>query len=234
MIAVAGLRRHFKFGNMVLRRLPAELESAARPAEWATELTLAERSMMRTWVGEWMYLRSALEQQQLDGWADVASDNVAQRLIARAAVPLLQKQDLANQYAEAFTRANAELDVPYERYEVGAARAQQTLSGFQSNSELPPFRVYNPVGVVYRWINGWEYVNYSKRVVDIEGLRRAALLTSELRSRGITAAQVSAELSASAIRDPYTGEPLGWDAEQGAVTFTGLEYQPRGLHELAF
>jgi hypothetical protein len=236
MIAVAGLRRHFKFGNVVLRRLPAELESAARPPEWAAELTLAERSMMRTWVGEWMYLSRALEQTGPDQWLDerASHDNVVQRLIARASVPLLQRQDLANQYAESFVRANAELDVAYERYEAGVTRAEEILRGAEWGRELPPLRIYNPMGAVLRWINGWQYVSYSQRVVDIEGVRRAALLTSELRSRGVAAAQVGAELSASAVRDPYTGEPFGWDAEKGVLKFFGLDEKAPGLHEFTF
>ena len=83
-------------------------------------------------------------------------------------------------------------------------------------------------------VSGAEYARYSERVVDIEGVRRAALLTSDLRSRGIGAAQVAAELPASTIRHPYTGELLGWDARKGVLTFTGLERLPRGLHEFLF
>jgi hypothetical protein len=65
-------------------------------------------------------------------------------------------------------------------------------------------------------------------------VRRAALLTTELRNRGVHRAHVAAELPESAIRDPYTDEPLGWDAQKGVLTFTGLERASRGLHEIVF
>ena len=68
-------------------------------------------------------------------------------------------------------------------------------------------------------------------MVDVEGVRRAALLTSELRSRGIVVAQVPTALSSSLIRDPCTGERFGWDAQKETLTFNGLERPPRGMHE---
>ena len=234
MIAIAALKRHFKLGNLVLRRLPADLESAGRPPEWSAEITLAERSMKRTWVGEWMYLTRVLEQgKSRELWADSQTQKLTLRRWQHVAVPLLQTQDLSNQWAETFARANPELDVPFEQYPAGVARAEVILSG-SSRGGLPAFRIYNPVGAILRWISGAEHANYSKRVVDIEGVRRLALLTSELRSRGNSAAQIPAGLSTSVIRDPYTGEPFGWDAQKSALTFKGLERLPRGLHELVF
>jgi hypothetical protein len=231
MIAIAGLKRHFKLANLVLRRLPPEREAAGRPPEWMEEITLSERSLMRTWVGEWVFLSGMLEQSEW--WSYPEDPSFIERAGQRALMPLFQRQDFRNERAETFERANAELDVPYQAYRAGVARAEVILSG-SHHGELPPIRLYNPVGAILRWLGGDAYAGYSPRVVDIEGVRRAALLTSELRSRGVGAAQLAAELPASAIRDPYTGEPLGWDAQKGALTFTGLERLPRGLHEFIF
>jgi hypothetical protein len=33
---------------------------------------------------------------------------------------------------------------------------------------------------------------------------------------------------------PYTGEPLGWDAAEGAIVFTGLEPNERGRHAFKY
>ena len=234
MIAVAALKRHFKFGNLVLRRLPADLESTGRPPEWAEQLTLSERSMTRVWIGEWMFLTRVLEQQMAQGrWDDSEEENFIRRGWQRVTTPFLQPQDLSNEWADAFARANVELDVPYERYRAGVARAAAILSGSRSG-ELPPMRFYNPIGGILRWINGGEYASYGKRVVDVEGVRRAALLTSELRSRGIAVTQVPEELSASLIRDPYTGESFSWDARKRTLSFNGLELPPRGIHGFIF
>jgi hypothetical protein len=233
MIAVAGLRRHFKFANLVLRRLPAGSEAQARPPEWDAEITRSERSMMRTLVGEWVFASHILEQEKVsDWWPPEEEGTFVKRVFQLAAAPLFQKQDFSNEQAVMFVKVNAALDVPYSQYRDAIPRARAILNG--SQGELPMFRLYNPIGAFFRWINSWNYETYSERVVDIEGQRRAALLASELRSRGVTAAQVAAELATSAIRDPYSGEPLGWDAQKGVLTFTGLERAPRGVHEYIF
>jgi hypothetical protein len=143
-------------------------------------------------------------------------------------------QDFSNQWADAFERANAELDVPYEQYQAGVARAGPILSGTTPDSELPPIRLYNLTGNLLRWVGGWNYVPYSNRTVDVEGVRRVALLASELRSQGVPTTQVAAEVARSAIRDPYTGKALGWDANKKTLVFTGLEPAPRGVHELIY
>jgi hypothetical protein len=233
MIAVAALKRHFKMGDLVLRRLPAEREAAGRPAEWATEMTIPERSMMRTWVGEWVFLDTFTKQTKAGETSITRAEGPLASAWRHAWSPLLQTQDFSNQWAEAFERANAELDVPYDQYRAGVARAEAIMMA-SSEGGLPPIRAYNPVGAVFRWLNGTQYAGYSERVVDIEGVRRAALLASDLRSRGITAAQVRAELSASAIREPYGNEPFGWNEKKGALIFTGLERSSRGEHEIIY
>ena len=61
MIAVTALKRNFKFGDLVLRRLPSELEAQGRPPEWSAQITRSERSMSRVWLGEWMFANRAIE-----------------------------------------------------------------------------------------------------------------------------------------------------------------------------
>lgn len=63
---------------------------------------------------------------------------------------------------------------------------------------------------------------------------RSAVLTTELRSRKVPVEQMPAELAASRIRVPYTGEPFAWNAEEGANVFTGLEPNERGRHAFKY
>ncbi len=235
MIAIAALKRHFKVGDLVLRRLPVDLEAAGRPPEWSAEITMSERSMRRTFVCEWAFFNSAIELGiSHANWWDSLDQSAFARVWQRAATPLLQPQDLSNEWADSFSRATDELDVPYDRYRAAVARADAILDGAKRGGGRPPIRLYNPVGSVLRWISGSSYASYSVRAVDIEGVRRAALVTSELRSGKIPAAMVPAGLSASPIRQPYDDKPFEWNAEQGALTFTGLEPLPRGRHEFIY
>jgi hypothetical protein len=61
-------------------------------------------------------------------------------------------------------------------------------------------------------------------------IRRAAVLAVELRSRKVDVRTAPAELAASAIRTPYSGEPFAWDADALAIVFVGLEPGERGRH----
>jgi hypothetical protein len=83
-------------------------------------------------------------------------------------------------------------------------------------------------------IGSSSYGVYPPRLADVEGVRRAAVLATELRSRKIDEQNIEAELAASNLRTPYTGEPFTWDAEQHALVFIGLVPGERGRHALKY
>ena len=82
--------------------------------------------------------------------------------------------------------------------------------------------------------DAYNYGQYGARVADVEGVRRAAVLATTLRSRGVAAADVPAQLAASEIRMPYTNGPFAWDLKEGAIVFTGLEASERARHDIKY
>src|SRR5688572_12747583 len=52
MMAVAGLRNHFFFGNLVLRDVPADQVALVMPPDWQREFSVEERSMWLVMAGE--------------------------------------------------------------------------------------------------------------------------------------------------------------------------------------
>lgn len=74
------------------------------------------------------------------------------------------------------------------------------------------------------------YARYLSRVADVEGVRRATVVTTELRSREVAIAKMPAELAEHTIRTPYGGEPFAWDAGEQAIVFVGKEPGERGRH----
>jgi hypothetical protein len=234
MIAVAALNRTFGVGNLVLRRLPADLELAGMPAEWGTPLTDNERSLLRTFTGEWVFGDRLFRQTVAAGsWLDVVQSesdpSFATRLLARALMPMFQAQDLSNRRADMFLRALAAMDVPYEHLPAGLERASVIFDN--PAEEGGPFRrLYNPVGDMVLSISATGFGGYGARVADVEGVRRAAVLATEMRSRNLARAKIPAELAASAARSPYDNAPFGWDADEHAIAFVGLEANERGRH----
>ena len=61
MIAVAALRNHFFFSNLVLRRLPADQVMSAMPPDWQRPFSDEERSMLLVMGGELLYTKGILD-----------------------------------------------------------------------------------------------------------------------------------------------------------------------------
>ena len=220
MIAVAALNRHFGLGNLVLRQLPADRAMQAMPQEWTQEITPAERSMTCTLAGEWEYFNDLLRKTKEH-----------EPLIYR---PLFQPRDTSNKLAAMLARAAHDLDTPYDQYPqvLGRMRAETN----HAPAELGLFAdLYNLIGAMMTNVpDAYNYGQYGARVADVEGVRRAAVLATTLRSRGVAAADVPAQLAASEIRMPYTNGPFAWDLKEGAIVFTGLEASERARHDIKY
>jgi len=65
------------------------------------------------------------------------------------------------------------------------------------------------------------------RVAAAEGMRRAALLTVELRARGVAIQNVADEMSRSELRQPFDHAAFAWSAEYQAVIYGGFEADQR-------
>jgi hypothetical protein len=167
-------------------------------------------------------------------WAEWADQGFLIGLLQRASDPLLQPQDLSNKWAVQVARASAEVDVSYDRYRAALARSNAALAS-TNGGLFPPIRLFNPAGNFLLWSGGvWPYGSYGPRVVDLEGLRRVALLASELRARGVKPAEIPSALAAGEIRDPYSEQPFGWDPKSASLMFTGIEPPPRGVHAVIY
>jgi hypothetical protein len=242
MIAIAGLKRHFVFGNLVLRRLPAERVMEGLPHEWTREISDAEKSMARCLAGEWLFIDRMLKQVRDYGvWGNVEQEEVDEesggaqavilKMVWRAAAPMYQPQDSSNRWAGQLARVGRELSAPYAQYR-GAMERAKAISTEEWEPSLSG--LYNLTGEIIFATGISDYSSYGARVADIEGVRRAAFLAAQLRSRKVTATEVSAQLAASSVRVPYTGEPFTWDETEKAVIFQGLEPAERARYRFVY
>jgi hypothetical protein len=220
MIAVAAIRQHFFFGNLVLRGSP---EAQARVIEaWSVPFAAEELSMRRAMVGEIVFVEGAMlkwHKGAAQPWlVEPGAEGLTLmgRIGSSLARPYYQHQDQVNYYAASYLDFARRFDAPLGQYLQIAADADATAPDDLS------FHVYNAVGHVFRGLSGtWDFSEYPVRVGSIEGMRRAALLTVQLRIRGVPPESIAEELKSSALRDPFDHEAFEWSSAEKAVVYEG-------------
>jgi hypothetical protein len=200
MIAVAGLRQHFQFGNLLLRAAAPSATESPIPDGWRFALTRDELSLERVLAGELVQMESA--------WHPAKG------------VRFFQTQDISNEFAADYVEFIEAFDVPLSEY-------PGTAEKWAKRGPRHPFlsRLYDVGGDYMHQLASVSYHTYAQRVAAAEAWRRASLTTAQLRVRGVPAAQVAAELEHAALRNPFDGRPFTWSAAEQAVICLGTEEQ---------
>jgi hypothetical protein len=212
MIATAAVKRHLKLGNLSLRHLPQEHAADGIPGSWRNPISDKERSMKRSFAGEWTYFDAAVEQSAPDlanpfgGWMGLTDSETWDRAAWMLLKPLWQPQDVRNRQARLMLDLGNAFDVPYDEI----PRAIDPAADLQKSAYRPFGRLYNFTGDLVMAGNYWTFSDYAVRVSDLEGIRRAALLVAELRAAGTSKGDVVQRLLVSEHVDPYTNEPFSW------------------------
>jgi hypothetical protein len=229
MIAVAALRHHYFFGNLVLRSLPADRAATAVPEDWRREYSPAERSMRLVLAGEFAITRRTLDDFAAEATAleeDVENAWLRQA-IKEKYWSFYQPQETSNGIARMLARLCDAVEVPMADYPA----AERKLLDSELDSQ-PKFSFYNPLGTFLLRANDIEtYLRYAYRVASTEGMRRASLLVVELRAAGVDPAQRADRVASATLLDPYTGAAFEWDEGRQSIVFIGREEHNWRRHE---
>lgn len=237
LTATAAIIRHFKMGNFALRRLPPSSATDGIPDSWRVAITNDERSMKRSFAGEWAFFerstKSIIEKSltPFSNWLDPDAVSVADRIAANLLAPLWQPQDSSNRYADMLLSISDAFRVEYDQVPVAVAKSDK----IQKSAFRPFRRLYNFTGDLVMSTGGvWAMSDYAARVADLEGVRRAAMLATDLRAEDTVKDDVVQKIRGGDVVDPYTGDPFSWDDSSGAIVFTGLEQKDRSRHEIIY
>ena len=234
MIATDAIIQHFKLGNIALRRLPQEVAADGIPSLWRRQITDDERSMKRSFAGEWVFFdesaKSMAGTNPFGDWTGLTDPTTWDRIAWVVLKPFWQPQDLTNQHARLMFDLGNAFDVPYDEI----PNAVYVAKELQDSVRRPFGQLYNFTGNLLMSRGFWTFSDYAVRVSDLEGIRRAALLAAQLRANGVTKDDVVQRMLTSEIVDPYTNEPFTWLDGIGAVTFYGLESRDRAEHKLVY
>jgi hypothetical protein len=201
MIAVAGLRQSFAFGNFAVRELPPEQQLAAIPPSWRTPFNQQELSMRRVMAAEFHFALRIARMPDYDAAMFETYEDELARLISKVPGVRNTQREL-NRIASAYWRVANDFDVPLDQYLEAHQRFEQTID------------IKNATGRVSQ---------YALRSGSVEGMRRAVLATTELRARSVPAAGIAEALKATEWRNPYDGKAFTWNARERSVEFAAPE-----------
>lgn len=114
-------------------------------------------------------------------------------------------------------QANApQLDKAFSDYEI----KKKSLMGFSIGGI---YFLYNPVGKLLLAVGEPTYITYAERQIDTDGYIRLIAMQMKLIAENVPANKVKpVVLSADkSFRNPYTEEPMEWDAENQELKFQG-------------
>ena len=211
MIAASALNHHFFFGNLSLRSLPVAQQAAAIPPAWRKPMSAEELSLLRVLAGEFHWMQDLLWRQTPEQLAELDDEmymgegaSIAEEMLGQVARRFRPLQRRLNQVADVYVMAaDSFAAAPLHDFEAVSEQVDEQTRAMGSSVMVS---------------------DYALRVATIEGVRRAALLTAELRSRGVSAGQVPAALTAAGgAQNPFKLQPFDWDPVQKAVIYTGPE-----------
>lgn len=218
MIALAALRQNIQWSNILSRDFGVPLPSA-----WHEPVSDEERSMKNAFAGEY----------HLSLAAGIHHDEDSFNPLARALQPLFQPQSTSNQQAEQLLNAARATEGVTDALpaQINTYRLQRGRLLDQAGK----WSLYNPIGHILWQVSARaDYVGYGTRVTDLEGMRRALIVTGSLRAAGVQPMEVERHLAQHELTNPYSGEPLLWNADAGAIVFEGLAPGPNQLFSLPY
>ncbi len=139
--------------------------------------------------------------------------------------PLLKPNATINHIYEAF-RSQVELAaMPAPRFAKEKEQIKQRIaSKFDADAEFGWHAFYNPIGKYLTSVNQPDFSAHIARVHDLDGLIRLVALQVQIKSKGLSGAEIADYLNTADKRyvDPYTDRPMQWDPKQRLLFFNGM------------
>lgn len=112
-------------------------------------------------------------------------------------------------------------------HQLQTAFSEASRQWAQDGTCLPWGHLRNPVGRCLAAIQAPSYQGYAQRIADVDGYRRLVLLQHRSAIEKVAPPDMPAWLAQSpeALRNPYTLQPMQWDAATNSLVFEGREKQ---------
>lgn len=225
MIAVAAIQRNVQLTSEIVARYPTDKTTLALAAQAVLPLTDVERDLTNVYRNEFaliMHLFSTLSAAQP---APCSTESIYNCVGNKLTKTFLFKPNAStNQSFERFSEIAATSRLPAPEFLKGT---KERLASDQYDWEwwLSSWRfAYNPVGKIINAISVAPYGSYTARIHNLDGFLRLVSLSLAARQQSVRDADMPQFLAraSSILRNPYTNEPMLWDADNRTIYFHGM------------
>lgn len=235
MIAVAAIRVNAQIISEIVARYPIDKNALALAAQAVQPLTDQERDLTNAYRNEFAWnmhffvtlpaeLRALPVERRTPCTAESIYDCVIEKLTTTF---LFKPRATVNQSFENFSEIAVRSKLPAPEYLKKTGERQATYQNFWD--WLPPWHFsYNPIGKVLNTIAVPVYDSYTARVHNLDGFLRLVSLSLAARQQSVRDTDMPAFLARAQpnLRNPYSNDPMSWDAGDRAIYFNGMGENP--------
>jgi hypothetical protein len=131
----------------------------------------------------------------------------------------------------------ATLNLFYKANEKMAAESEMACTSYPGFTDglyktldiHPPDFLYNPNGRLHVGMDLSFYADYFARICDVQGMQRLVALQLNIRREALGDDQIPAYIGQAGSRyaDPYSGQPMQWDAKSHGLSFAATDKRNR-------
>jgi hypothetical protein len=224
MIAVAAIQRNAQLTSEIIARYPTNKDTLALATQAMQPLTAQEHDLTKAYRNEFalnMHFFTTLPAEQRELCTTLS--------FAACAIDRLTTTFLF--------KPNATINRSFMNFRETAARSKLTALEFLKQTKesqasdqydwdwLSSWHfAYNPIGKILNTIAMPTYDSYTARVHNLDGFLRLVSLSLAAKGQAVHDTDLPGFISRAQpnFRNPYTSEPMKWDAEKRAIYFDGM------------
>jgi hypothetical protein len=225
MIAVAMIRINSQITSEIVARYPTDKRSLTLAAQAVQPLTDQERDLTNAYRNEFalgMHFFTTLPSEQR---TPCTTESIYDCALEKLSTTFLFKPHATvNQSFENFRKIATRSNL--SAAEFLNERRDGQASGQYDWDWLTAWRfAYNPVGKILNAIAVSAYGNYTARVHNLDGFLRLVSLSLAAKGQAIHDTDMPGFIARAKpnLRNPYTNEPMMWDAGNRAIYFDGMD-----------
>lgn len=218
LISAAAIRSNFNWANIILTQYFHHDVDISNYSSLIIPFNDQELSMQPCYIGEWIFSKNIFS------YANEMEISNIELFLSKF---LFQEQDYRNHYAELMLEISSTVDVDINNFESAIHKLKDEDKPKSYFEKL--ISPYNMLGKhIIDSIPVSQYGNYASAVKDLEGARRALLLSLKLLTKE------DVDFSSAQFSNPYNNQPLIHDKDDRVITFQGLSPSDRHIYQYSY